>query len=78
MYQKFIITFVFVNGNLSSQEAVSKVKNSRSRSDYMQQGTIPSKIDLIFQQAIDKMKVISRQRTLNAFFKVITNVRDCA
>ena len=44
----------------------------------MQQGTIPSKIDLIFQQAVDKMKVSAGQETLNAFFKPIPKVGACA
>ena len=44
----------------------------------MQHGTIPSKIDLIFQKAVDKIKVPARQETLNAFFKPLPNVGTCA
>ena len=76
-YQNFINAFVFVNRNLRRQEVVSEGKKfwQYERSDCMQQGTLPSsKIDLIFHQAVDKIKVPTPQEKLNALSKPIPKV----
>ena len=76
-YQNFINAFVFVNRNLRRQEVVSEGKKfwQYGRSYCMQQETLPSsKIDLIFHQAVDKIKVPTPQEKLNALSKPIPKV----
>ena len=62
-FQKFINAFVFLNSNLRRQDAVKKGQELwRSRPDGLQPETVPLKFDLIFQQAIEKMKKIQSNR----------------
>ena len=75
-YQKFINAFVFLNSNLRRQEALTKGQELwRSRPHSIQSGTVSPQIDIIFQQAIEKMKGYAKQGTLKAFFKPLQKVR---